>query len=401
MFAAVRADALERVRRAIDEIRAGHMVILVDDEDRENEGDLVLAADFVSPEAINFMAKHARGLICVALDAAVVERLGLPMMVQQNKAALGTAFTVSVEARHGVTTGISAADRAHTIRVLADVRSRPEDLVSPGHVFPLRARPGGVLQRTGQTEGSVDLAVLAGCTAAGVICEIMNDDGTMARRADLERFAQEHGLAILSVADLIHYRLQTERLVRCVASAEVTLPDAPGTWTAHVYEVSVEAKQFLALSLGPIRREEPTLVRVMTGSVLGDIFGVRLPGRLRGRDACMRIAQEGRGVVLYVPPRADLLHDLRVHGGLEPPAVGVPMESGEVLREFGFGAQVLADLGVGKLRLLTNRPRRIAGLEGYGLELTEQVVVDDESASTSAALADAHALAGPGGRGPN
>lgn len=370
---------LAHVAACIEAIANGRMVILVDDEDRENEGDLVLAADKVTPEAINFMALHARGLICLALDETIVDRLKLPMMVQQNSAPLGTAFTVSIEARQGVTTGISAADRAHTVRVAIDPASGPMDLVSPGHVFPLRARPGGVLQRTGQTEGSVDLARLAGTTPAGVICEIMNEDGTMARMPDLEVFAKRHDLLILSIADLIQYRLQTEVLTRRVRDVEVRLdrsrPNAP-MWRAVVFEAQVESRQFLALTFGNIEGDEPVLTRVHTGSTFGDVFGsTPFEGGSNLRAAIAQIERAGRGVVLYVPGRGDVARELddyvKAHLPREPEAA--PPEP--PLREFGIGAQCLADLGLRQIRLLTNNPRKIAGLQGYGLEIVECVAL--------------------------
>jgi len=370
---------LAHVAACIEAIGKGRMVILVDDEDRENEGDLVLAADKVTPEAINFMAVHARGLICLALDETIVDRLQLPMMVQQNSAPLGTAFTVSIEARQGVTTGISAADRAHTVRVAIDPASRSQDLVSPGHVFPLRARPGGVLQRTGQTEGSVDLARLAGTTPAGVICEIMNDDGTMSRMPDLEKFARKHDLLILSIADLIQYRLQNEVLVRKVRDLEVRLdrarPDAP-CWRAVVFESNVESRQFLALTLGDLTAPGAVLARVHTGSTFGDVFGsTPFEGGSNLRAAIAQIERAGRGVVLYVPGRGDVSRELddyvKAHLPREPEQA--PPEP--PLREFGIGAQCLAELGLRQIRLVTNNPRKIAGLQGYGLEIVECVAL--------------------------
>jgi 3,4-dihydroxy 2-butanone 4-phosphate synthase/GTP cyclohydrolase II len=348
------------------------MVILVDDEDRENEGDLVMAAELVTPEAINFMARFGRGLVCLSLTEDKVRALDLPMMVDDNQSSRTTAFTVSVEAREGVTTGISAADRAHTIRVAVSPSAKPRDLVSPGHVFPLKARPGGVLQRSGHTEGSIDLARLAGLEPAGVICEIMNDDGTMARYADLLEFGEKHGIVILSIADLIQYRLRHERLVRRLRSGTVTLPTGRA-WTAHVYGASVESRQLLALTLGDIDAE-PTLVRVHTGSVLGDVFGALIDKRVVVSEAIARIEHEGSGVILFLPGKLDLERDLAFHtGDVVPPRV--PEDQGEVLREYGVGAQVLSDLGVRKIRLLTNRPRRIAGLEGYDLEIVEQLLL--------------------------
>ncbi|MGF1466016.1 MAG: 3,4-dihydroxy-2-butanone-4-phosphate synthase [Sandaracinaceae bacterium] len=367
-------SAIERVHRALEDIRAGRMVILVDDEDRENEGDLVMAASKVTPEAINFMAQRGRGLICLALTDDRVRQLELPMMVEDNRSPRSTAFTVSIEARHGVTTGISAHARARTVIAAVAPNARPSDLVSPGHIFPLRARPGGVLQRTGHTEGSVDLASLAGLEPAGVICEIMNDDGTMARMPDLVRFADQHGLRVLSIADLIQYRLQHERLVHRSWSAEVELPSGV-RWTAHTYTSADRSRQFMALTLGGLG-PDPTLVRMHTGSVLGDVFGVRTRGHVTMGDVLTRIENEGKGVVVFIPPAAiDLEADLiRRTGGT---VTRRPLEHGEVLREYGLGAQVLSDLGLARIRLLTNRPRRIVGVEGYGLEVVEQVLLTD------------------------
>src|SRR5688572_10474415 len=312
----MKTDAIERVHRALEEISAGRMVVLVDDEERENEGDLVMAADLITPEAINFMARHARGLICLALDAQKVEQLKIPMMVETNQTKRGTAFTVSIEARHGVTTGISAADRARTIQVAVAADARPDDIVSPGHVFPLRAVEGGVLQRAGHTEGSVDIARLAGRAPAGVICEIMNDDGTMARMPELSAFAERHGLRVLSIADLINHRLQTEHLVRKVHEGTLVLPPKRLTWRAHVYETAGASgqNQMLALTLGEIG-DEPILVRVQVGSVLGDVFGARFGTRVVAAEALWRMENEGRGVILYIPPRTDLESDLRYHMG--------------------------------------------------------------------------------------
>jgi 3,4-dihydroxy 2-butanone 4-phosphate synthase / GTP cyclohydrolase II len=366
----VGTEAIRKVERAIEEIRAGRMIILVDDEDRENEGDLVMAADKVTPEAVNFMAKFGRGLICLSLTEARVRRLGLSMMVDENTSHRSTAFTVSIEARHGVSTGISAADRAHTIRVAVAPDPDPHDIVSPGHVFPLRAVQGGVLRRAGHTEGSIDLARLAGCAPAAVICEVMNDDGTMARRPDLELFAKEHDLHLCSIADLIQYRLQRERLVHCTLSGEVQLGSGT-TWKAYAYGAEGEARDLLALVLGQVDKS-PTLLRVHTGSMIGDVFGVRAGARLLASEAIARIEQEGRGVMLFLPPRASVQNDLAFHLGQE---ILAPMDTGEVLREFGLGAQVLVELGLGKVRILTNRPRKIAGLEGYGLEVVEQLAL--------------------------
>jgi 3,4-dihydroxy 2-butanone 4-phosphate synthase/GTP cyclohydrolase II len=351
------------------------MVILVDDEDRENEGDLVMAADHVTAEAVNFMAKYGRGLICLTLTEERVKKLGLAMMVDENTSNRSTAFTVSIEARHGVSTGISAADRAITVLAAVAPDAHPHDLVSPGHVFPLRAVHGGVLQRAGHTEGSVDLARLAGSSAAGVICEVMNDDGTMARRPDLERFAMEHNLHICSIADLIEYRLRRERLVRCVGSGEVTLSTGKA-WKAYAYGVEGESREFLALVFGEVDKS-PTLLRVHTGNLLGDVFGVPSPGRVSATEAIERIEHEGRGVLLFLPGRSSVHTDLAIHLGQN---VDVLVDSSSVLREFGLGAQVLVEIGLGKVRLLTNKPRRIAGLEGYGLEVVEQLPTEKGAA---------------------
>jgi 3,4-dihydroxy 2-butanone 4-phosphate synthase / GTP cyclohydrolase II len=363
---------LVRVNTALDHIRAGKMVILVDDEDRENEGDLCMAAEAVTPEMINFMAMHGRGLICLTLDEEQIARLELPMMSAPGRSGppLGTAFTVSVEARHGVTTGISAADRAHTIRVAIRPDAKPTDLVTPGHVFPLKARRGGVLVRTGQTEGSVDLARLAGLRPAGVICEIMNDDGTMARMPDLERFAAKHDLIILTVADLIQYRLQTERLVRKLGERSLRL-DLTGTeWMASVYEIIGEPRQFFALTRGQVATNDPVLCRVHSGSLVGDLWSsTPIDGGSNLREAVQAIEKAGAGVILYIPPKGDLMKELDAIHKTTGQSSGEPW----TLREFGLGAQVLADLGVHQLRLLTNSQIKIAGLTGFGLEVVETI----------------------------
>jgi len=372
---------LERVNGAIADIRAGKMVILVDDEDRENEGDLTMAAQFVTPEAINFMATHGRGLICVTLTEDQIARLSLPMMASPGRSGptLGTAFTVSVEARMGVTTGISAADRAHTIRVAANPSCRPEELVTPGHIFPLRSRDGGVLVRTGQTEGSVDLARLAGLTPAGVICEIMKEDGEMARMPDLEVFAKKHGLRIVTIADLIQYRLQTERLVRRVEQGSIVLDETGNHWTVTAYESSTDHRQFIALALGTLSKSQPILCRMHSGSIIGDVFAsTPRDGGRNLREAIRRIEAEKNGVIVYLPARqtpAAEIAQLALGGGA-PNKVSLPQAAGladSPLREFGIGAQILADLGLHKIRLLTNNPRKIAGLSGFGLEVVESV----------------------------
>jgi 3,4-dihydroxy 2-butanone 4-phosphate synthase / GTP cyclohydrolase II len=379
-------DLLERVSRAFEEIRAGRPIILVDDEERENEGDLMMAADKVTPDAVNFMAMHGRGLICLAMSEELVDRLHLPMMQAPGHSGppLGTAFTVSIEAKAGVTTGISAADRAHTIRMAVREDAKPEDFVSPGHVFPLKARRGGVLVRTGQTEGSVDLARLSGCAAAGVICEIMNDDGTMARSPDLERFAEKHGLCILTIDDVIQYRMRTERLVRRVAEKDIVL-DATGTrWKAMVYEVRTEPRQFLALVKGDIGGPEPVLTRVHVGSTLGDVFSsTASDGGKRLRAALVAIEKAGRGVCLYICPIRDVLTELETHsvpGGVQAEAEIHAVSGGNsVMYEHGLGAQVLADLGLHKISLLTNNPRKFPNLAGFGLEVVGRTAVDSKN----------------------
>ena len=378
------AGRCERVLRALDEIRAGRMVILVDDEDRENEGDLTMAAEKVTPEAINFMARFGRGLICLTLTEERIARLGLPMMVQENRASLGTAFTVTIEARHGVSTGISAQDRAVTIRAAVAPEARPEDLVSPGHMFPLKARRGGVLVRTGQTEGSVDLARLAGLEPAGVICEIMRDDGEMARMPDLERFAAEHGVLLVSVADLIEYRLRHERLVRRLETGTfrpASVPAGP-PFTAHVYGSDVDGNEYLALVLGDPASEEPALVRVQTMCPVGDAFASdACDCEWQLRQALRAIAAAGRGVFVYVvPARVSLAAAFRSHvlhqgAATSEPAIPTHPAGTGALREFGLGAQVLADLGVRRLRLLSNSPKKIAGLAGFGIEIVERVPI--------------------------
>ncbi len=375
---------VERVQRAISEINAGRMVILVDDEDRENEGDLVLAADCVTAEAVNFMAVHARGLICLTITEEQVQRLGLHMMVEDNLSARSTAFTVSIEASEGVTTGISAFDRAQTVKVAAAPSATARDIVSPGHIFPLRARPGGVLQRTGHTEGSVDLARLAGHAPAAVICEIMNDDGSMARMPDLEVFAKRHGLHILTIEDLVHFRLQRDRLVRRIETVPFRPAGFQKTWQAHVYE-GIESRQFLALALGEMRADEPTLVRMHPGAMFADLFAPphAPPGRepigggVHLFEAMHKIEEAGRGVVVYMPPRRiDLAAELRTLRSDAPPGARDGSHSATpAQREFGLGAQVLCDLGLQRIRIMTNNPRKFVGLAGYGLEVVEQVAL--------------------------
>ena len=365
-------SAIERVAAALDDIRQGKMVILVDDEDRENEGDVCMAAEMADAETINFMARYARGLICLSLTEDRIRQLDLPMMVDDNRSSRSTAFTISIEARHGVTTGISAADRAHTILTAVSDETAPSDIVSPGHVFPLKAVAGGVLQRTGHTEGSVDLSRLAGLKPASVICEIMKDDGTMARYPDLVEFAEEHNLRLLTIADLIQYRLARERLVTRIRQTPVKMFTGQ-TWTASVYQVEVDSReQFMALSYGNITRE-PTMVRVHRGSVLGDAFQVRMGQRVHIADCVTAIEREGNGVILFLPGHPDPETDLAFY--LNEPIPRPPEEPGVVLREYGFGAQVLSDLGLKKLRIMTNRPRRMPSLDAYGLEVVDQLHV--------------------------
>ena len=368
------------VERAIEAIRNGRMVILVDDEDRENEGDLTMAADLVTPEAINFMAREGRGLICLSITEERVAQLGLPMMTADNQARHHTAFTVSVDARHGTTTGISARERSDTIRVAVSRGAGPDDLVIPGHVFPLRARRGGVLVRSGQTEGSVDLARLAGREPAGVICEIMRDDGEMARMPELLEFSRKHDLPIINVADLIEYRLAQEKLVRPVSEAKIRprLGGVTSEFRALVYATDVEDTEYLALVLGEVSPDEPILVRVQTASVLRDVLGASPFEDDHPATVSLRMIEEaGSGILLYVFPRgrASLVADFKpfvaTSGAADPSAV----HANAPLTDIGLGAQVLAHLGARMVRLLTNHPRRIVGLGGYGLEVVECVPI--------------------------
>lgn len=365
------------IEEAIEEIRQGRMVILMDDKNRENEGDLCIAAEKVSPEAINFMARYGRGLICLTLTEEIVERLGLPMMVSENTSPFGTAFTVSIDAADKITTGISAADRAHTVLTAIADDATPQDLVSPGHIFPLKARKGGVLVRAGQTEGSVDLARLAGLKPAGVICEVMKDDGTMARLPDLEKFSQEHGIKLVTIADLIEYRLRYDCLVYRVASARLPTRFG-GEFQALVYNTHVDHSEHLALIKGEISPADEILVRVHSKYVPGDVFGFEFlnTGGVIQHSMEM-IAAEGKGVILYLQTEGK---------GLRPTMMTYPRINGKKkkdvapsfvyqadFREYGIGAQILRDLGVRKMRLITNNPRNLVGLSGYGLEITETV----------------------------
>jgi 3,4-dihydroxy 2-butanone 4-phosphate synthase/GTP cyclohydrolase II len=376
------ATPFATIEEALEEIRAGRMVVVCDDENRENEGDLTLAAQFATPEAINFMAKEGRGLICLALTPERCEELGLELMAAKNESSFETPFTVSIEARDGVTTGISAHDRARTIQVAVDPGSRPHDLVQPGHIFPLKARAGGVLERTGQTEAAVDLARLAGLNPAGVICEVMNDDGTMARVDDLAGYCTRHGLKMITIADLIAYRRRHDKLVERVAAAR--LPTAFGEFEVVGYRALLDEKHHVALVKGEVSGQEDVLVRVHSECLTGDVFhslrcdcGEQLESALamieaEGQGVLLYLAQEGRGIGLLNKLKAYRLQE----DGLDTVEANLQLGLPADLRDYGIGAQILVDLGLTSIRILTNNPKKIRGLEGYGLSVAAQIPIE-------------------------